>query len=385
MSLRALVQKWRNLILACVIAFAVTIAVILGIHAYDVYKNPSSGHIEAIGQLQYEATPVTATLQCDGAEYLVGSTPGWLTCKFWLKSKNGVGVAEPARDVYVDFAAAGADVQGTTQDTIFGWIACKVGEMLSGTEKDSQVTIRVRPAGPSDIVITFRAYADKLSSSQSGSPISLGTLMLHVPWKPPWTTFILPYMLPVVVFALLLGAYLSINSRIRVLRLRAEAKIAEAAAKASGSPGVARFAWDLARFKLEAYFDRNLYQVNLVFWVAVFVMVVGFCFVLAGVALSYTQPKITPATQVASIAGIITQIIGATFMVIYRSTMAQAKEFMSILERINTVGMAVQVLDSLPDGTDLKNETRANLAVLLLSGTPMHRVARAHSNSGSPS
>lgn len=47
---------------------------------------------------------------------------------------------------------------------------------------------------------------------------------------------------------------------------------------------------------------------------------------------------------VAGVSGIITQFIGATFMVIYRSTMTQANEFMVILERINTVGMLFKFL-----------------------------------------
>jgi hypothetical protein len=58
-------------------------------------------------------------------------------------------------------------------------------------------------------------------------------------------------------------------------------------------------------------------------------------------------------------------------MVIYRSTITQANAFMAVLERINRAGMAVQVLDSLPEGSDLKSSTRAKLAVLLLTlGAP---------------
>jgi hypothetical protein len=58
-----------------------------------------------------------------------------------------------------------------------------------------------------------------------------------------------------------------------------------------------------------------------------------------------------------------------TFMVIYRSTMSQANAFMQVLERINTVGMVVQILDSIPDAeAQLKNATRADLVKLLLSG-----------------
>jgi hypothetical protein len=147
-----------------------------------------------------------------------------------------------------------------------------------------------------------------------------------------------------------------------------ELKIASAESKAEKEPEKVRPAWILAQTKLEAYFDRNLQQVNQVFVVAIVVMCVGFGFVLIGVMMSFHESKITPVEIVASGAGIITEFIGATFMVIYRSTMAQANEFMSVLERINTVGMTVQVLDSIPDtDTKLKNETRAHIVELLLS------------------
>ncbi len=51
--------------------------------------------------------------------------------------------------------------------------------------------------------------------------------------------------------------------------------------------------------------------------------------------------------------------------------MAQANEFIAVLERINTVGMAVQILDSIPeDQVELKNSTRSNLVALLAGMKP---------------
>ena len=48
--------------------------------------------------------------------------------------------------------------------------------------------------------------------------------------------------------------------------------------------------------------------------------------------------------------------------------MAQANQFMEVLERINTVGMAVQILDAIPEQeTQLKNSARAEIVSLLLS------------------
>jgi len=168
------------------------------------------------------------------------------------------------------------------------------------------------------------------------------------------------------IFTLELGVYFWIRARRHTTKALQE-KIQIAEVKAEKEPEKVRPAWILAQTKLEAYFDRNLQQVNQVFFVAILVMIVGFAFIVTGVVLSFHEGKISATEIVASGSGIITEFIGATFMVIYRSTMAQANEFMSVLERINTVGMAVQVLDSIPEGEPtLKNETRARIIELLL-------------------
>ena len=135
--------------------------------------------------------------------------------------------------------------------------------------------------------------------------------------------------------------------------------------KAEKQPEKVKFAWELASAKLEAYFDRNLTQVFAIFVLAIVVMLVGFAFVLWGVTLAIRNPT-QNTSWIAAISGIITEFIGLTFMVLYRSTMAQANTFMQVLERINTVGMAVQILDSIPESeTQLKNSTRAQLVGLL--------------------
>ena len=65
----------------------------------------------------------------------------------------------------------------------------------------------------------------------------------------------------------------------------------------------------------------------------------------------------------------ITQFIGATFLFIYRSTIQQPINYSRTLERINSVGMAMQILDTMPDATtpeDLKSKTKASLVQLLV-------------------
>lgn len=56
---------------------------------------------------------------------------------------------------------------------------------------------------------------------------------------------------------------------------------------------------------------------NQIFYVALIVMFIGFGFILWAVRQSIGQPSITPTSEVAAAAGIISQFIGATFMLIY--------------------------------------------------------------------
>jgi membrane associated rhomboid family serine protease len=92
----------------------------------------------------------------------------------------------------------------------------------------------------------------------------------------------------------------------------------------------------------------------------------GFALIVCGVLTSFFQPNAAPAA-VAAASGVISEFIGVTFLAIHRSTMAQANKFMAVLERINTVGMAVQILDAIPEAeTALKNSTRAQIVALLL-------------------
>jgi hypothetical protein len=187
-------------------------------------------------------------------------------------------------------------------------------------------------------------------------------------------------VLPVLSAAIALVKVVLDSYRTRQKEQRTEEKVKEIEQKAEKEPEKIRFAWDLARTKLEAYFDRNLNQVKSIFWVSIFVMIVGFGFVAYGIIRSINDPERITATYIASISGIITEFIGVTLMLIYRSTLQQAGAFMTVLEKINSVGMAVQILDSISDGHDtLKNETRAEIVKMLLTRETMVFAPPTHS------
>lgn len=134
------------------------------------------------------------------------------------------------------------------------------------------------------------------------------------------------------------------------------------------NPNQPTAAWELARIKLENYLNRNLSQIQWIFIWTVITMIAGFIILGYGIMKAYEPTSQFNATIVTTICGILVEFIGATFLVIYKSTMEQAKDFVNVLERINAVGMSVQILDSISeDEIKLQDQTKAEIAKQLLA------------------
>ena len=152
-------------------------------------------------------------------------------------------------------------------------------------------------------------------------------------------------------------------------RRRSREEIAQAESRVESEPERAKPAWDLARITLEAYFNRNLTQISAIFWLSVVVMLVGFSILVWGLAQAVVMPASPFPSALATAAGVVTEFIGATFLFIYRSTIQQAINYSHTLERINSVGMAMQILDTMPETvstTDLRSRTKSALVQLLV-------------------
>lgn len=162
---------------------------------------------------------------------------------------------------------------------------------------------------------------------------------------------------------------LTIYARQRSLRqAEGEKRIEQVERRYDEHPTEPKAAWDLARVKLELYLNRNLSQVTAIFWLTSFVMLVGFSLIGIGVWRIYRSPSELAPSALAAISGIVVNLIGATFLTIYRATMQQAKDYVTMLERINAVGMSVQILESIdPAKGDLKAGATADLAKQLLT------------------
>ena len=169
------------------------------------------------------------------------------------------------------------------------------------------------------------------------------------------------------VIAGLIAFGVSVSQSLIEQRVR-EQKIETVEERLREHPEKPQLAWDLARVKLENYLDRNLSQVRSIYWLTLIVMFCGFGFVMYGLFQVSQNPEKLPVSIVASASGVIISFIGGSFLLIYRSILAQSKEYVTVLERINAVGMAVQVIASIPEtNTELKSQTKAELAKQLLS------------------
>jgi Na+/proline symporter len=149
---------------------------------------------------------------------------------------------------------------------------------------------------------------------------------------------------------------------------KTEKKIEELEAKAQANPEKPTYAWDLARVKLEKYLDRNLSEVRSIFILTTLVMLAGFGLVLFGLIKAYSDPANFQVSIVGAASGVLLSFVGGSFLLIYRSVLAQSANYVQILERINAVGMAVQIATTVSDNEPkLKAETTASLAISLLT------------------
>ena len=129
-------------------------------------------------------------------------------------------------------------------------------------------------------------------------------------------------------------------------------------------PGKTKPVWDMAQLTLEIYFSRNLNQIRWIFWLSIAVMSLGFILIVYGVAVGYQNPQGNwVVAAIGGIASVLTEFIGATFLFVYKSSMQQADRYTEILERMNFVGMAMQMLDNATEGNrNTKESSEVNSA-----------------------
>ncbi len=177
-------------------------------------------------------------------------------------------------------------------------------------------------------------------------------------------------ILAIFVISFISGLFLiSISNAVnqRLLNQEKEVLINQQEKKVAENPNEPKLAWDLARIKLESYLDKNLSQINSIFYLSLFALIVGFSLIIYGSYMSFQKSENIQPGIVAAVSGLIVNFIGATFLILYKSTMKQAKDYVNVLERINAVGMSVQIIETITEPyLQLKNETKAELSKKLI-------------------
>jgi len=134
----------------------------------------------------------------------------------------------------------------------------------------------------------------------AGDPVSVGSILVAI------LPFLIPYL-----FQILTEWRRDAATR---------EKLREAESKSEKEPENSKYAWDVARVTLESYFNKNLSQVSQIFWLSVLVMFIGFGIIIWGITQAIQQPNSSLPAVITGLAGVITELIGATFLFIYRST-----------------------------------------------------------------
>lgn len=161
-------------------------------------------------------------------------------------------------------------------------------------------------------------------------------------------------------------------------------QLAEAEAKAKEKSADSREIWDVSYYQQKRFIEINIKQNEDIFRLTIRMIILGLCLIFAGLAYDFifglfliffksTYNFVTPPVAnmniswAAVIAGLITQFIAATILVVFRSIFSQTMEYFKATERIASMGVALSVIEKLPPGSkDMKAQTLIALATMYI-------------------
>ncbi len=402
-------MRWigtRNLVLI-LIALLIS-GSIAGVFVFErAWDNPGQQTLSSTGILEYQGANLKYVITCTCPKHLIFGQTARLFFTISSATQQSISPVHPEANASgaTQPAKSGNDQTGVKfwywfSDADTGWLRFPDGgssEYLTADVKpfpDQPISVDLTVKKLSVDTLTFNIGIAAPKTNWLGDPLS--TTNLVIPARAKFIQANSSYIYAISIFVTASSLVFFVDARMRAAKTKREQKLAHAHQLAAENPKQAQYAWNLARARLEDYIDQNSKQVPLVFWLAVIVTIAGFGVVVWGVSASFlpgrtTVPVVSEQGQqsgaaaqqksvpggtpsgslIATGAGLITQFLGATFLVIYKSTIQQAEDFVLVLDRINNVGMAMQVLDQMPDDApELKNDVRAKIITQLLSAGP---------------
>lgn len=132
--------------------------------------------------------------------------------------------------------------------------------------------------------------------------------------------------------------------------------------------------WLSSQITLERYWKRNLDQNSLIFRTSVAASAIGFIVMLASIRVAFIQQSSPTPSILTAVSGALTQIIGATFLFIYRSTAQQGTAYTETLERLTSTGVAWSMILTMSEATAkervAKDAAKVSFATAVLGARP---------------
>jgi hypothetical protein len=127
--------------------------------------------------------------------------------------------------------------------------------------------------------------------------------------------------------------------------------------------------WNYFR-ELEGYFkrylDANIGQNRFIFVLTLVFIFGGFVMIGYGIFAQQTSTEATQQPWPAILAGLVTEFIAATILIVYQSISRQTENYFNTLERIMRIGAALRVLDDLKKDAQNEPLLRAKSTVIEL-------------------
>lgn len=152
----------------------------------------------------------------------------------------------------------------------------------------------------------------------------------------------------IVLFLLAVGLLAYAKSSFNKAGAVLQKKIDDLEEKKVDDPNNVQASIDLAHAKIESYVERNQFHIRVMFWVIIFIILLGFMLLISGVFF-YVQDPNNKASYLPTISGVVIEFIGATFFVINHQLHRRSKEYVSILQKIIFIGVQVQMINSIKD------------------------------------
>ena len=158
---------------------------------------------------------------------------------------------------------------------------------------------------------------------------------------------------------------LSSEFNVEIEQLRVErTEITKKIEDEEGEPDIF-YTIQLSLNQLNEYYTINKAQATTSFRFSIAAIVVGLCFILAGITLNYTGTKTIEITYLAGISGILLEFIGGAYFFMYKKSLEQVNFFFGQLIKVQDTMLAINLADAIKeDGKKIDMQEKIIVSLL---------------------